>query len=470
MKILSSFVLGLLIIFSIFESFHLLSIEMSFILKLISVMLFCYLFYKLSTSYLIFGSKYKPMDIFILIGYLSLSIKNIIDLVPKNFEQFSTISLFQDLFKFILEYSNKIQYSGMIIGTIIILLASAYFCFVKIGKNSLMHLIKEYKRLRGADIFIRFIVSFIVLLTFYIIVFNLAIEWLVLIIHGPLLIIIIFTYMLLSLNRKRFQPNNFFRKVHESLEKVYEKIIRMFHTKRILLAVSFFLVLHLLSDFFFFIIPYLTGHFSTNYLASTQQTTYTPIITLFLKDLTISNPISVTLIYLFNLIAISVVLLTPFYLWMKIFRNKKSNFPKWCLPLSYSSLFVLLAMPLFRISRLEKTYAGVDIITQRIHNFNLANIICVLALIILITIYLLNQNNTFYKIANLGLTIFILIFIFIYVYNYFISISSYYLLGIANFKDIFIRIIFFIFFVINILFYFIGFGVTTKYILLDKIK
>tara|TARA_Y100000034_G_scaffold21311_2_gene24540 strand:+ start:893 stop:2341 length:1449 start_codon:yes stop_codon:yes gene_type:complete len=470
---IASTLLLLLIIFNFFEFFHLLSIEIGFILKLISVSLFAYLFYKVSTSHLIFGNKSKQIDIIILISYFLFSIKNLISIINSYLLEIKVTSSFYDFFHFISQNQIIIEYYSFVFGSILLILASAYFCFVKIGKNSLMHLIHEERKLKGKDIFVRFFVSLIVLLAFYIIVFNLAIEYLVLVIHGPLLLILFFVYLFIAVNKKTLKPYKFLYKVGHSVEHVYGQLIRMFHSKRILLGLAGLLTLHLLTDFFVFIIPYLTGHFSSNYLTLIHATPHTPIITLFLQDIALIsgfNSIGVVFIYLFNLIAISVILLTPFYLWYKVFEKKKIKLKKWCLALSYTSLFTFIAMPLFSINQLTQSYAGIDILTKSISNHQIINLITLIAITILVLFYYLSKNKTMYRVLNTGMIFFVLTFTFIYLYNFFISISLYYTSAISNFVDIFVKIIMLIFFAINIIFYIFGYAMLVKYILADRLK
>ncbi len=465
--IIGSLFLFLIIILNIFELFHFLSLDMIFISKLISIILFCFLFYRISLSYILFGNKFKAIDFFILIGYLFFSIKSILGIITSYLLKISAGDFFYEIFLFIFRNQFVIEYYGFVLGAIIITLSSAYFCFVKIGKNSLMYLIHESKRLRGKDIFIRFFVSLIVLLSFYIIVFNLALEWLVLIIHGPLLVILFLLYLIIALNKHHLKPKKFLHKVIHSAEMIYERLIRMFHTKKVLLAVTFFLVLHLLTDFFVFVIPYLTGYFSPNYFALVYSTPRSSIITLFLNDIAMYNFGRVVFVYLFNLIAISVILLTPFYLWLRLIENKKFLFPRWCLALSFSSLFAYITMPLFSINQIVSSYSGVDLLTRGITKPHLLNIIMIISLSILAIVYLCTRWKHMHVVANFGFILFVMVFAFIYLFNYFISIASYYILSIQNFEDLFIRTVMFLFFIISILFYVAGYTIFFKFALVD---
>lgn len=470
--IMQNSILNIIVLLHLIGLFNLLSPEMNFITELIEVVLFGYLIYHISVTHLLFGDKHKEIDILILASYFLFSIKNIISLVASSIVGLPQTSVFYDLFSSIMSNSAAIEYYGFAFGAICLLLSAAYFCFVKIGKNSLMSLIKENKRLRSWDIFIRFIVSLVVLLAFYIIVFNLLLEWIALIIHGPLIIIFFIIYLLIALNKHRFEPNKFLHNIGSSVDLIYEKAIKIFHTKKILLGISGLLVLHLLTDFFVFIIPYLTGYFLPNYLALMHAKPHTPIITLFLQDLTMTSGLgaaAVVFVYLMNIIAISVILLMPLNIWLKAFIKKKITMSKWYIALAYSSLFVFIAMPLFSINKLAQNYAGVDILTQKIANFSSIGPVLFVGLMIFFGFYLLGKNKTWHKISSTGLIFFSLIFVFIYIYNYFISISSYYLSAIYNFPDIFIKIILFIFFTINIMFYIAGFAIFTKQALINSL-
>jgi len=364
---------------------------------------------------------------------------------------------------------NVYEYYGFVAGAIILLLTSAYFCFVKIGKNSLMHILHCEKKLHGKDIFKRFFISLMVLLAFYILIFNLAIEWVVLVMHGPVLLILFLFYLIITLNKNRFNARSFVSDVAFSLERSYERLLRMFHSKRILLGLAGLVTLHLVTDFFVFIIPYLTGHFSPNYLSLIHAKPHAPIITLFLKDLAIgSNLGGLIFVYLFNLIAISVVLLTPFYMWLRVFKKKHIRFSKLCLSVSYTSLFVYIVMPLFTLHRLKKGFYGIDIITRTVSNFNILNMIILVGAAIFVLVYFLGYSKFSYKIVNKGLAFFVLIFAFIYLFNYFISISTYYVTSLSSFPDVFVKIILSLFFVITLLFYIIGYGALVNHVMIEK--
>ena len=104
--IIGSLFLFLIIILNIFELFHFLSLDMIFISKLISIILFCFLFYRISLSYILFGNKFKAIDFFILIGYLFFSIKSILGIITSYLLKISAGDFFYEIFSI---YFRKIS-------------------------------------------------------------------------------------------------------------------------------------------------------------------------------------------------------------------------------------------------------------------------------------------------------------------------------------------------------------------------
>lgn len=380
----------------------------------------------------------------------------------------------------VVKHAALIDKISFIMGGIILIGLSLYFGYrYTIKSPSLLHVIHEEGSLNKKwKYMVRALVIFIVLVGFFIIIFNLIMEWLGLAIDAPLLIIAIFTYLLLLLkHHDKFHPHSFIFKMGSLGESFYEHFITMFHSRQgLIFGVTGMLVLHLLTDVGNFLIPYLihvhdrmyfdylgAGHtiiFNFKELFTTQAHG------LLISDLaSASFPETMFIIggYLLNIIAIVFLFVFPALIWYAIYRKESLKIPPAFQYLFLGGLVVFLVNPVFKIASIKTPgFIGVDILTRSVSsNITQLHISLLLALGLIIIVLICNMNNFFHNHIQHFLIIAAMIYFILYVYYFFMSYSSFFINAVISqfqIHSFFTGIFFLVFFMITILFYILGTG------------
>jgi hypothetical protein len=258
------------------------------------------------------------------------------------------------------------------------------------------------------------------------------------------------------------KTESFLKKVSDTSEEFYEKFISMLHSrKKVMVAVTGLLVLHLLVEIGNFIIPYTTGLFYSWYFEQLGPG-HDPFSTLMARDFAAVGgawmQIGVMAIYVLNVLAILMLFFGPAYIWTAVYRGKRLKVPK-MLWLFFGSLAVFILMPVLRIGQV-KTHmlSGADITTQQIMHMSSVPLVLLVSALVMGIFYILGRKNfgRTVKIASAA----VFLYFGIYLYHFFISLSKSYinavtLLGKSG--QYFIAAHILIFFMITIIFYTIGY-------------
>ncbi len=381
----------------------------------------------------------------------------------------------------IVKHAVLIEKISFILGAVILILLSLYFAYVyTVNAPSLLHVIHEEGSLNKKWKYVtRPVVILLVLVGFFVIVFNLIMEWLAIAIDAPLLVIALFTYLLLLVkHHDKFHPTSFLFKMGNLGEKFYEHFIEMFHSKNgILLAVTGLLVLHLLTDVGNFLIPYLVhvhelmyfeylgpGHdiifnFKDVFAQNLQQ-----VPSLLIREVIgvdILQKVMIITGYIANIISISFLLIFPAYIWYCIYQKKKITLFSWIPYVVLPVLTIALITPVFKLSQLTgHGLIGVDILTRSITSNTtplLVSILLAIGVLILHTI--LNLNQWFHRHSLSLLIIASLIYFIFYIFNFFMSYSKFFIQAVigqfqtASFASLFTAVFFFLFLMMIIIFY-----------------
>ena len=255
-----------------------------------------------------------------------------------------------------------------------------------IRKPSIMAIIHEEgdPDFRPLQLILRFVSIFIILMAFYIIVFNLFMEWLAFAIDAPIIIVgILFYVYLIVRQRKKFDPESLLFKIGNFGESFYEPFLKLFYTRKgLFLALTGLLLLHLLSDIGNFIIPHITGLHDALYFSNLNPETHVPLFfnwgggeSLIMKDLAQANGIlqiiSLFWVYIFNVLGILCVMTLPAYIWYKVYISKGFNVAPLSLGIFFCAISVTFLAPLFEVAPIsqsvisdEISLTGADIKTQ----------------------------------------------------------------------------------------------------------
>ncbi|MBI4150373.1 hypothetical protein HY488_03140 [Candidatus Woesearchaeota archaeon] len=471
-------ILILLIAMSVIGILYFLPGDVMVIKKLIAWIGMGYLFYKIDLSELFFGKKSKLVDGLLIFAYFCLILKDFFtfskELTKESFYLFDFNLLFQKsialggkiyLLKFPL--AETIEIYGFYLGAaILICLALSQLLFkTEIVRPSILGLFHEGMPSSFGVRFVRVFTSFFVFLAFFMIVFNLVMEWLAWVIKSWIIFFAVFFYLFFFIKyHKQFHVSTIIYKVGDIGHSFYHRFLDLFKERRtVFLGVSGMLVLHLLTDIGTFIIPYLVGK-NVSYFASFGPS-HDSLFSLLLIDVAgatvLWQKIGIVALYVLNALAILFLFFGPVYIWRLLYKEERIPTPKLLLALFYPAALAFILSPIFKITRIQEgqdvSIVGVDILTHGVVLSDLLRVLfLVIGLAVLIAILLFIPKLSFF------LTLFMIVgvqfFLGYYIFLYFMSVAQSYLLLLSSPGLPTLFIIFFaLFFLIAMLFYSSGF-------------
>ena len=457
-------ILVCIILLNIFDFLEILPGDLDYIKKIISWTALGYLLYKASFTKIFFGESHTNIDFFIIISYFSLILKNFVAYSAVAIQESSARLMF--FYSYVIYNAHIFEQYTFYFGGIMIILVSLYAAMkFDIKAPSLMEAIHEEgpRPTSFSKFIIRFISIFLVLVSFFVIVFNLMMEWLALAVDAPLVMFALFFYIFKA---KSFGPKTILFKIGNAGEDFYSRFIDLFHTKsKIFLGISGMLVLHLLTDIGNFILPYIIGVHDLIYFKQLGPGHEA------LWDLFIIDTAGITLIteklvigsaYVFNTLAIILLLFAPAYLWNKIFKGEKIDIHPVVLALFFMSIIFFFLVPVFKTSLIsEEGLVGADIQTQSAltTGFSIITTLVIGVLLggIILFISLIRKLRNYVIILSIAISTY---FFGNYIYHFFSDMIKYYISNIILLLlqlNIFLGFYLFIFFMITLLFYIAGF-------------
>ncbi|MBI4739183.1 hypothetical protein HY772_06525 [Candidatus Woesearchaeota archaeon] len=448
-------VLGIIIGFADF--FSLLPPEIEYTKTLVSWISLGYLFYSASFTKILLGERHKKADLAILASFFLLATKDLVGFILSAIGEASALLL--PFYRYVLAHAAGLEKITFIIGAAILIATSISMVRYPVRKPSVLHLIHEEEQpAKAAQYVIRFFSAYFLLLLTFIMVFNLAIEWLAISADSPLLFLLVFFYFFFILkHHKRFEPDTFIHKIGSGGESFYEHVITMFQNKRaVFLAISGLLALHILTDAAHFIVPYATTLKSEFYF-SQLGAGHEHLWKRFFADwatITGANKLFSPFIYAFNIIAAAIIFISPGYLWHQLSKERATRFDK-IAPVFFGTLTTFIMLPVIKFqSYASKNLVGVDILTHTIqYPENITMVFLISALIGFAFHFLAERYG---ERVNKLTTIIILAYFSYYIWLFFVDSSNYYIVSIiALLKagEIFLGTHLFFFFAFIIIFY-----------------
>jgi len=463
---IEEFLLFTLIILNILDFIELLSPSWDFIKKIVSWTCLGYLFYKADLNDVFFGIKNKRLDLFVVIAFFLLITKQFVGFAKVAVEEASPFMV--GFYELILRNAASIELYTLYLGLFMLSGIALYIVLagIRVKRPSVITTIfKETKKIGIETKIIKFIFCFVIYIAFFVIIFNLAMEWLAIAIDAPLVIVGVFFYLFFIVKHARTaDPETILFKLGNFGEEFYRRFINLLHReKTIFFAISGMLVLHLLVDFFNFIVPYLTGMQDILYFNQLGPG-HTALIKFFIEDVSYFGSIitksMVTIIYFMNICAVFLLLLGPAYLWYKVFKRSKIRLDPNKLGLFVASLACFFVSPLFQIKKITvPNLVGVDITTQSLPKIQFIYFITNMCVLIWLLVFFISLNKTVRKILTIGLVVSIEAFFMYYVYLYFTNILDFYyslVLNLLASSSFMLAAYFILFLGINILFYISG--------------
>lgn len=479
-----------IILLNILDFLEILPGELDYVKKIISWTVLGFLLYKASLSKIFYGNKNKFVDITLLFAYFCLVLKNIIYFANAGIEEGGFVS---SLYAQLINVGWLINhYSFYIGGSLLIIIAYYMAAKLTVKTPSLMHVIHEegvpksdFKKLE------RFIVTYLVIVFFFVVVFNLVMEWLAFAVDASLLMVGLMFYILTAFRRhsKGFNPSSFIYKVGEFGESFYESFIGLFQSpKKIFLGISGMLILHLLTDFGSFILPYITGIHDILYFSQLgiEITSVTKMILYEFSLLSYHNlplvldilsKFMIIFIYCFSVLGMIFILVLPGYIWYKLYHGGWFRLHRLDLSIYFMAVTAYILSPAFKVLPIMLSsggsigLVGVKLIlipfsessmfARIVEPFILQLLFTVLAIIVVgVFVNWISRNfDSKEKVIIVGL-ILLNLFFGRYIFLFFIDIVFYYseiLRVLVSNGSYFTAFYILLFFIVNVLFYIFGF-------------
>lgn len=468
-------ILIFLILTDVLDFFDVLPGDIDYISLIITWAALGYLLYKVSLTKVFFNSQRKLVDILLISSYFMLVLKNLILFSSGRLEEYI---IFYDFQKFIVDNSASLEFYFFIFGSILILLLAVYSALsIEVKKPSLMHIIHEEGKPKSLyRMIIRAISVYVVYIAFFIVVFNLAMEWIGISVDAPILMIGLLLYIFIVARHRKYKVEGLIFKIGEFGMDFYKKYISLFHDKAtILFGISGMLVLHLLTDALSFIVPYIFVFRDILYFSHLGPG-HDALMPLFLQQISGQPALeifSLFFVYLLNISGILLLLLLPSLLWYMAFSGKKFHLGNFKMSLIISSIAVFIISPIFRISRLQDSpIVGVDIKTGFAQNIFFNDFFQVLFFAFILSVMVVLLLGL-YKKYFLGLILLeILVFFMYYTYIFSTSLFLYYIGIITTLfaaSKFILSFYFLVFFAISILFYIVGFIMLVDELIKEKV-
>lgn len=425
----------LVIALSIFDFFEMLPPEVDYFQKILSWTMMGYLFYRASLTKLFFGVQKKFADGLLILTYFLFITPKVVGYAMVASREESLLSSF-----FLYLANPRFEVYSFYIGGVLLIIFSLYLIRIPVKRPSLMHVIHEAGAARTlkkkAE---RFIATYMVLVAFFVLLFNQVMEWIAMILDKSLLMagIFLYIYIIVSLH-KRFSAETLIHKIGSFGEDFYNSFIQLFHTKkRILLGVSGLVILFMLVDVGNFVLPFIIELHDPIYftqLGSGQE----DLATLITRDMgfatTLLSKVSLACAYLSNILAMLFFLALPAFVWYKVYRRKGFKVTNLSLSLFFISVAAYIISPIFRVEPIKDVsyLVGVIIKTNTLMPSNIA-LTFLASLIIGLAIFFLSRSHWIKEKLMILAIILLIAFFTVYIAYYFYSMCLYYLSSIAYF-------------------------------------
>jgi len=357
-----------IIILDLLDFFDFASSDLRFLKVFISWTVLGYLLFRMNITKILFGNERKGIDFAILISCFLLIMKN---LYHVSFTLLEGSRIFHTLLETFIRGRVFLEAYFFLLGCMGLVVISWYLATkVRIDKPSLMHIIHDEgdppASLKGK--LHRFATVFSVLIFFFVVIFNFALEWLGMLIDAPLALFAILFYIFIIIrHHRRFDIDHYIFKVGNFGESFYMRFIEMFGKKRsVLIGLSGILILHLVTETGVFIIPLVLGFKEVAYLR-TLEGAHTPLFHLFQEASGggLLQDAAQGVLFAGNALALCFFFILPGYIWFKVYQRKGFRTSHLFLAAFFFSATAFLLKPVFSLERITATgIAGVDIVTH----------------------------------------------------------------------------------------------------------
>jgi len=326
-----------------------------------------------------------------------------------------------------------IQMATVVLGMLILMCVSIYTAYrIPVKKPSILSAVKE----EGEPNPMRAVWLFLLLVGFFVMVFNLLFEWMSITDDTVLLIIVILIMLFTMLVRSNFRTDEFLERLGNLGEEFYTRVLHLFtESKTLLLGVSGFLVLHLLTDVGNFLAPAIAGY-QTIYaqqLEGSHASLYA-MITGSIGNGPLPDALTITA-YALSTAGIIILLTMPAIIWYKLFKLRTTgshdhipDWKPWHIGIVLACVLAYLLVPVFSISAIhDGEFVGVNSTSTPIaQHLAVTTPLCLALGIFILCVALGHLHDYARRVLMLGPFGIAIAFFGVYVYQFFTSSFVYY--------------------------------------------
>lgn len=442
-----------LIVLNLAEYMGLLNSDFGYIKKVISYTILGVLLYRSSLSSVFYGNKNQNFDFLIVLAYFLLAFKNVFIVSISSIE---TSIYFKPFFYLLTVNGPLFEIITFYLGLLILLVLASWTALkFKIMHPSMFAVLHESNKETSWK---KIITNYLVFLTFFLFIFNLAFEWLAISIDAPIISIAFFVYLFIAWRKKSLDTESLLFKIGNYGEQFYEQFINHFKQKeKFFLGIAGMLILHMITDIGVYIIPYLTGLRNELYSPIFTNNHQTILVLIQSLNLNFTTAIALFVQYLFATIGYVLLMIIPVITWHNLYFRKQMRVNAYILAGVISGLSAFALTPIYSIKPLDSGFfSGVDVLTKAVY-FN-----PFVGLVIVIIAFLIGLlfAKKYHKLVSHTINILATGFFLFYILNYFISVLDWYRIASFNLLQTshwLIGLHFFFFLMLTIIFYIGGF-------------
>jgi len=391
--------------------------------------------------------------------------------------------LTMQLYNTIVAHSAAIERVSFLVGAALLLILGLWAALrFPVRKPSVLEVISEDGVPKGTGhATIRVLAVLFVMTAFFVLLFNLVVEWLAIAVDAPLAMTGLAAYALIAIrfhlrHHRGLDTGDLISRIGNFGNGFVRKFGKLFTAWRTVpLGLSGLLVLHLLVDVGALVLPSIIGLRDILYFGQLSGE-HAPLYTLLAGQLTVfwTQNAALALLYLLNAAGIIFLLVLPAYIWYKAFRiatrseNEREedyhpHLPGWFTSLGIASTVAYLVAPAYRIVSIRSAnLVGVDLQTHAIATAQPGmTAVVLLGLFAILLIATRRERANKFLMATLFLAA--LLFFGVYILEYFLSSVAYHLQEGTHLiqehgaSSIILAGILLVFLAINLLFYVFGY-------------
>lgn len=456
------------IVLNLLDFFEIIPSELDYAKKILSWALLGYLLYKVSLTRVLFGRPDLDLDVLLIASYFLLVLKNLISYAAVAYPTAS--EAMKPFFKLLIDHHTSYELVSFAAGLTGLVLIAAFVAWrVPFLSRSVMGVLHEQGKPKRAlgPVLGRFALTLLVLLGFFLYVFNMVMEWLAIAIDATLILFALLFYSLF-LVRHRVNMHQYLQQVSNAGNNFFKSFVDHFrYRESFLLGMCGLLVLHLLTDIGNFLIPYVTGLRDQLYFGL-LGTGHQGVWRVLAGDLAFTPGFlanfALLVVFAGNVVGMVLLFFSPALLWYELYRRRQPRLPRWLLGTFFGCLPAVLLAPLFSLRRMGSwNFIGVDVRTASMLGGAVPLwAVALLMLAIIVAVSLWHHRRALVRVLERLWVAVSVLFLGWYSLLFFLDVAKYYqdvVFGFLRTGMYVMALVFFVFEALVIIFYVGGFAV-----------